>query len=71
MEWGPPQSQGRDGLLAGPAAAARQRPRARRMEAPGPAPDMNAKRVDWFLLGMIAATLLAWLFPEPGAKGGA
>jgi len=32
---------------------------------------MNAKRVDWFLLGMIAATVLAWLFPEPGAKGGA
>jgi sodium/bile acid cotransporter 7 len=32
---------------------------------------MNAKRIDWFLLGMIAATLLAWLFPEPGAKGGA
>jgi sodium/bile acid cotransporter 7 len=32
---------------------------------------MNAKRFDWFLLGMIAATLLAWLFPVPGAKGGA
>lgn len=31
---------------------------------------MNAKRVDWFLLGMVAATVLAWLFPEPGAKGG-
>jgi sodium/bile acid cotransporter 7 len=25
---------------------------------------------DWFLLGMIAATLLAWAFPEPGASGG-
>lgn len=32
---------------------------------------MIPKRVDWFLLGMIAATVLAWLFPEPGAKGGA
>lgn len=26
--------------------------------------------VDWFLLGMVGATLLAWLFPDPGAKGG-
>lgn len=26
---------------------------------------------DWFLLGMIAAALLAWLAPGPGAKGGA
>lgn len=25
---------------------------------------------DWFLLGMIAATLLAWAFPAPGAAGG-
>ena len=25
---------------------------------------------DWFLIGMIAATLLAWLFPNPGASGG-
>ncbi len=25
---------------------------------------------DWFLLGMAAATLLAWLFPNPGASGG-
>ena len=25
---------------------------------------------DWFLLGMIAATVLAWLFPQPGASGG-
>jgi sodium/bile acid cotransporter 7 len=25
---------------------------------------------DWFLLGMIAATVLAWLFPGPGASGG-
>ncbi|HEX2853145.1 MAG TPA: bile acid:sodium symporter family protein [Opitutaceae bacterium] len=25
---------------------------------------------DWFLVGMIAATVLAWLFPEPGAAGG-
>jgi solute carrier family 10 (sodium/bile acid cotransporter), member 7 len=27
-------------------------------------------RPDWFLLGMIAATVLAWAFPEPGASGG-
>jgi solute carrier family 10 (sodium/bile acid cotransporter), member 7 len=25
---------------------------------------------DWFLLGMIGATLLAWAFPGPGASGG-
>jgi sodium/bile acid cotransporter 7 len=25
---------------------------------------------DWFLLGMIGATALAWAFPEPGASGG-
>jgi sodium/bile acid cotransporter 7 len=25
---------------------------------------------DWFLLGMIAATALAWAFPAPGASGG-
>jgi len=25
---------------------------------------------DWFLLGMVAATALAWAFPEPGASGG-
>jgi solute carrier family 10 (sodium/bile acid cotransporter), member 7 len=28
------------------------------------------KRPDWFLLGMGLAVALAWLFPEPGAKGG-
>lgn len=28
------------------------------------------KRPDWFLLGIFAAAGLAWLFPEPGAKGG-
>jgi Predicted Na+-dependent transporter len=27
-------------------------------------------KVDWFLAGMAAATLLAWLFPDPGAAGG-
>ena len=25
---------------------------------------------DWFLIGMIGATLLAWAFPAPGASGG-
>jgi sodium/bile acid cotransporter 7 len=25
---------------------------------------------DWFLLGMIFATVLAWMFPDPGATGG-
>ena len=25
---------------------------------------------DWFLIGMIAATALAWVFPAPGAAGG-
>src|SRR6266498_134588 len=25
---------------------------------------------DWFLLGMIFATFLAWAFPTPGATGG-
>src|SRR3954471_22574134 len=25
---------------------------------------------DWFLIGMIAATVLAWAFPSPGAAGG-
>lgn len=28
------------------------------------------RKVDWFLLGMAAAVALAWLFPEPGARGG-
>lgn len=28
------------------------------------------KRLDWFLIGMILAVLLAWLWPEPGARGG-
>jgi solute carrier family 10 (sodium/bile acid cotransporter), member 7 len=27
-------------------------------------------RLDWFLLGLVGATLLAWLLPDPGAKGG-
>ncbi|BCR04609.1 transporter [Desulfuromonas versatilis] len=32
---------------------------------------MAAKlKVDWFLLGMVLAVFLAWLFPDPGAKGG-
>lgn len=28
------------------------------------------KRPDWFLIGMLVATALAWVFPDPGAKGG-
>ncbi len=28
------------------------------------------KRIDGFLIGMIGAVLLAWLWPEPGARGG-
>ena len=27
-------------------------------------------KFDWFLFGMAAAVLLAWLFPTPGASGG-
>jgi sodium/bile acid cotransporter 7 len=27
-------------------------------------------RFDWFLPGMVVATVLAWLFPDPGAAGG-
>lgn len=27
-------------------------------------------KCDWFLIGMGVAVLLAWLFPDPGAKGG-
>lgn len=30
----------------------------------------NGKGVDWFLVGMVTATFLAWLFPAPGAAGG-
>ena len=28
------------------------------------------KKFDWFLPGLAAAIALAWIFPEPGAKGG-
>ena len=28
------------------------------------------RRFDWFLPGMVLATFLAWLFPDPGASGG-
>lgn len=28
-------------------------------------------KFDWFLAGMAAAVALAWIFPEPGARGGA
>lgn len=34
------------------------------------APAASKKKPDWFLIGMLAAVLLAWLFPEPGAQGG-
>ena len=27
-------------------------------------------KFDWFLVGMVAAVLLAWLMPDPGARGG-
>lgn len=27
-------------------------------------------KFDWFLTGLVLAVLLAWFFPEPGAKGG-
>ena len=30
----------------------------------------SMKRVDWFLIGMLLAVFLAWLWPEPGARGG-
>ncbi len=30
----------------------------------------NMKRPDWFLIGMGVAVALAWLLPDPGAKGG-
>jgi sodium/bile acid cotransporter 7 len=28
------------------------------------------RKVDWFLPGMLLSVLLAWLFPDPGARGG-
>lgn len=28
------------------------------------------KRLDWFLIGMLCAVFLAWLWPSPGARGG-
>jgi solute carrier family 10 (sodium/bile acid cotransporter), member 7 len=37
---------------------------------PDPANLVKKSRVDWFLVGMVAVTLLAWLFPDPGATGG-
>ena len=27
-------------------------------------------KVDWFLIGMAAAAILAWIYPDPGADGG-
>jgi len=30
----------------------------------------SGRRVDWFLLGLVLATALAWLAPQPGARGG-
>src|SRR5690349_4593325 len=56
-----------------PAVGARCRSRYER--PPGATPDAirlptSMKRPDWFLLGMAAAVALAWLLPQPGAKGG-
>jgi sodium/bile acid cotransporter 7 len=34
------------------------------------APWWRQVRPDWFLIGMVVAVALAWLFPGPGAKGG-
>jgi solute carrier family 10 (sodium/bile acid cotransporter), member 7 len=34
------------------------------------APSPMKFKVDWFLLGMVTATVLAWGFPAPGAAGG-
>jgi sodium/bile acid cotransporter 7 len=34
-------------------------------------PTIAKWKIDWFLMGMIGAVTLAWLFPGPGAKGGA
>lgn len=31
---------------------------------------LKSLRPDWFLSGMVIAVFLAWLFPEPGARGG-
>lgn len=28
------------------------------------------KKINWFIIGMVAAVFLAWLFPDPGAQGG-
>jgi sodium/bile acid cotransporter 7 len=36
----------------------------------GGAKSRSKPGLDWFLLGMVAATLLAWLLPDPGARGG-
>lgn len=33
-------------------------------------PQRRQRRIDWFLLGMLAAIALAWAFPKPGAQGG-
>lgn len=32
--------------------------------------ELMKKGPDWFILGMIAAAFLAWLWPSPGAEGG-
>lgn len=35
-----------------------------------PTPPVTKKRVEWFLPGILLVISLAWLFPDPGAKGG-
>ncbi|HTV23924.1 MAG TPA: bile acid:sodium symporter family protein [Polyangiaceae bacterium] len=35
------------------------------------APAAPKKKLEWFLPGIVIAIALAWLFPDPGAKGGA
>lgn len=40
------------------------------MERQVPIQGARRRKFDWFLLGMVVAVGLAWLFPAPGARGG-